>query len=182
MRRTRVKVAARRRSRRAVRTPTVSPPSAMSSTTKAKVSGNASATLSKCSRSFALPSNAPDRAGCRCQSSEKHAQAASMSRLFRGRRNSTARLAAAPAGTWSLLKSYVFAYGVRGVLEMRVSVRDGGVTSAAAVARMMLHVWVCRIVLTTHAFDKQSLRRRSMRLQLQLLKPEFATASCSARD
>ena len=43
-------------------------------------------------------------------------------------------------------------------MEMRVSVRDGGVTSAATVARMMLHVWVCRIVLTTHAFDKQSLR------------------------
>ena len=60
-----------------------------------------------------------------------------------------ARLAAAPTGTWSLLKSYVFAYGVRGVLEMRVSVRDGGVTSAAAVAQMMMHVWVCRIVLTT---------------------------------
>jgi len=34
-------------------------------------------------------------------------------------------------------------------LEMRVSVRDGGVTSAAAVAQMMMHVLVCRIVLTT---------------------------------
>ena len=55
-------------------------------------------------------------------------------------------------------------------MEMRVvCVRDGGVTSAAAVARMMLHVWVCRIVLT-HAFDKQSLRLSIDVVAAQLLK------------
>ena len=80
-----------------------------------------------------------------------------MSRLFHAAKNSTARLAAAPTGTWSLLKSYVFAYGVRGVLAIRVSLRDGGVTSAAAVAQMMMHVWVCRIVLTTQAIDAATL-------------------------
>ena len=76
-----------------------------------------------------------------------------MSRLFR--REELDGAARAPTGTWSLLKWPVFAYGVRGVLEMRVSGRDGSVTSAAAVAQMMMHVWVCRVL--THASMLQHL-------------------------
>ena len=94
-----------------------------------------------------------------------------MSRLFHAAKNSTARLAAAPTGTWSLLKSYVFAYGVRGVLEMRVvCVRDGGVTSAAAVAQMMMHVWVCRIVLYDARYRCCNTCLRSIFFAVQLLK------------
>ena len=54
-----------------------------------------------------------------------------------------------------------FAYGVRGVLEMRVSVRDGGVTSAAAVAQAMSLL----IIIMSRAamrFDAEAMRFRAV--------------------